>query len=152
MSDNRNDSRLARLSPLKLCSLTLLVALALGCAGGSKAQQIQASHLRALVALYNSAANQMGRPPKSEEELKAFIQENGTKVLQRMKIAKVDDLLVSERDGQSFVVVYGKRPEGVRRDVVAYEQTGVDGVRQVGFSLGMIEEVDAQEFSELVRE
>jgi len=92
----------------------------------------------------------MGRPPKSEAEFKDFIQTNGSKVLERLNIASVDELFISERDKQPIVVLYGKKPEGVRRDIVAYEQTGVAGSRQVGFALGMIEDVEADKFGELV--
>lgn len=144
---------LIRTTPISmLFVLGLAVSLFLGCTGSSQQAQKQTSHLRTLLSMFNSAASQMGRPPKSEEELKGFIQEKGAKVLERLEIAGVDELFLSERDGQPFVVLYGRKPQGVRRDVVAYEQTGVDGIRHVGFDLGMIEDVDEEKFRELVPE
>ena len=40
--------------------------------------------------------------------------------------------------------------KGASRDVIAYEQTGVGGNRLVGYSLGMTQEVDEQQFTQLV--
>ena len=110
------------------------------------------AHLRSLVALYNSAGNQQGRAPTSEAELRDYVVANAQQVLERLEIASFDELLISERDGQPFVVLYGKPPKGVRPDIIAYEQTGIDGKRLVGFSLGNIEEVDETAFRELVPE
>lgn len=144
------ESDLLRFPTNRFFLFALSSLLLLGCGANAKTQVNQSSHLRTLVALYNSASGQLGRAPASEEEFKEFVQSKAMSTLEKMEIANVDDLLVSQRDGQPYVVIYGKRPPGVRRDVIAYEQTGVDGVRQVGFDLGMIEDVPPEEFGELV--
>jgi hypothetical protein len=62
----------------------------------------------------------------------------------------MDDLFVSPHDGERYVVLYGPAPKTGDASVVAYEKTGVDGKRQVGFLLGNIQEVDEAEFKKLV--
>ena len=122
-----------------------------GCGGGGTAAS--GSHvprLRMLVSLHTMARTTTGRPPASEEDFKKFVAANGAPVVARAGVASADELFVSERDGQPFVIVYGARPKGMHSDVVAYEQQGVDGKRQVGFGVGMVETVDDARFNELV--
>lgn len=136
---------------LVMLTFGLMAVCLLGCSNGSDAaRQKQTSHLRTLISFYNAAGRVQGGVPQSEEKLREYIEAEGKPVLERLEIPTVDDLFVSERDGQPFTVFYGKKPKGVRPDVVAYETTGVDGTRQVGFSLGMIQDVDETEFRELV--
>ncbi len=70
-------------------------------------------------------------------------------MMSNLDIANVDQLFLSERDQQPYVVLYGKRPANAN-DLVAYEQTGVGGKRLVGYSIGLIAEVDEAQFQELV--
>lgn len=142
----------ARNRSLRFAFLFGLAALfTLGCSNGSQAaREKQTSHLRTLISFYNAAGRAQGAAPKSEEELKAYIEAKGKEVLDRLEIPSVDELFVSERDGQPFTVFYGKKPKGVRPDVIAYEKSGVDGKRRVGFDLGMIQEFNETEFRELV--
>lgn len=123
--------------------------LTTGCGGGG-GPAVEAKHLRTLVSFYNYAASSRGRAPANEQEFKQFISENGSTAMERLKIESVDAMFVSERDGQPFTVLYGKRPKEVSPEVVAFEKTGVDGTRQVGLRLGMIEDADAARFNELV--
>ena len=131
-----------------------IVAVVVGLSGCGDATQVarqqETSHLRALVSLYTFAARTERRPPASEAEFRKFVASNGGPMLEKLQIAGIDELLISERDGQPLVVIYGKRPQGVSPEVVAYEQIGVDGKRQVGLTLGSIEEVDEQRFRQLV--
>jgi hypothetical protein len=124
---------------------TLLLA-AVGCGGAAEqAAQKETSHLRLLTNLYVKAARDTGRNPANEQEFKDAIGKMDLS-LEAMKLATIDEVFVSERDGKPFVIVYGSSPQGV----VAYEQEGVDGKRQVGFKLGNIEEADEARFRELV--
>ena len=136
------------------CLGALLVALTLvGCGAQSDvAQRQETTHLRSLVSLYRHAASTLGRPPADEVEFKDFIRNKAKAMVDALKIANVDELFVSERDGQPFVVLYGRRPPEVAPDLVAYERTGVAGKRYVGYSLGVVQEVDEQRFAELVPE
>jgi hypothetical protein len=132
----------------------LLVTLAgCGAPGSSQASDIQNSHLRWLLRLRTQAISK-GQMPKDEESFKRYVNNLDAATLERIKaasgVASVDELFLSERDGQPYVIFYGRRPPGVSADLVGYEQTGVDGKRYVGFGLGVVEEVDETRFNELV--
>ncbi|MBA3484608.1 MAG: hypothetical protein H0T51_22620 [Pirellulales bacterium] len=105
------------------------------------------SRIRYLTMLHAKISSELGRPPKDEGEFKEAIGKSDVD-LKALKVESLDELFVSERDGQPMVVAYGPSPFGV--DVVAYEQTGVNGMRQVGHKIGMVEEVDEARFRELV--
>ena len=133
---------------------TLIAASSLlaGCggAGGSNVAK-EKSHLRILGRTYIGYITNKGRRPADEAEFKAYVQESmGPPVLERYGINSVEELYVSERDGQPLVFLYGKQPQGDDDDVVGYEKTGVDGKRWVSFRLGNIEEVDETRFRELI--
>jgi hypothetical protein len=136
----------------KFCVLLAAATVAAGCSSEDSEDTAarEVSNLRMLVSFYIFANNQLGRPPASEQEFKDFIAANGSAAMERLQLTGPDELLVSERDGQPFVIVYGKRPAGMSPDVVAYEKNGVDGKREVGFKLGMVNEVDEARFKELV--
>jgi hypothetical protein len=106
-----------------------------------------------LLRLYTHA-RQKGKTPNSEQEFKQFIASIGTVLADRTRaganITSTDELFISERDGQPYIVFYGTRPKGVGNDVLAFEQLGVGGKRYVGYGLGFVEELDEQRFSELV--
>lgn len=121
-----------------------------GCGGPAKPPETQSGRMQAVVSLYGMARTVQGRAPADEERFKSFIAEKGAKTLERVKVTSADELLTSERDGQPFMVIYGKPPTGVNPDVIAFEQTGVDGKRQVGFGMGHVQEVDEAKFKELV--
>lgn len=137
----------------KHVGLLISLLLLLGCRGAQTetARKQETSHLRSLVTLHNFAASKLGHRPATEAEFKKFIANNAKPMLDTLKISSPDELFVSERDGQPFVVIYGKPPAGAGADLIAYEQTGVAGKRFAGFSLGNIEEVDEQRFAELTR-
>jgi hypothetical protein len=105
------------------------------------------SHVRLLTNLYAKASNALGRNPRDQEEFKRAIASSGVP-LENLRVQSIDELFVSDRDGQPLTVVYGP-PKG-ESDVVVYETQGVDGLRQVGHKIGMVEEVDATRFAELV--
>lgn len=102
--------------------------------------------------MYNAAVRELGRAPKNEQELKDFVAAKGDPFLKPLDLESPDQLFVSERDGEPFVIVYGQPPKGMRGDLVAYEQTGVDGKRRVGYSLGIIEEVGEEDLREMAPE
>ena len=136
----------------------LLVALAscclwqAGCSSRRKeeATERETSHLKPLVILYGQFLSQNGKPPTNEEQFKKFIHVRGKRLLENSGIATVDEMFISERDGQPYVVLYGKPKPETPRDLVAYEQTGLDGVRRVGYSLGLISDMDEAKFQELM--
>ena len=95
-----------------------------------------------------------GQLLKNEEEFKRYINSLDTATQDRIRAgsgaANMDELFISERDGQPYVIFYGQPPAGVANDLVAYEQKGVAGNRFVGYGLGAVAEVDEQRFNELV--
>lgn len=128
-------------------SLIVVVVLA-GCTGNQGAgSTTQLTHVRMLTGLHTRASTELRRPPKDEQEFKEFIK-NSDVSLENMGVNSVDEIFVSERDGQPLGVAYGSPLKG--SDVVVWEKTGVDGKRLVGHSIGMVEEVDEAKFKELV--
>jgi hypothetical protein len=120
-----------------------------GCGGnaGSEVRKQATSHVRLLTSLHTKISSELGRYPKDEAEFKAALAKANLSN-EALKVNNLDELFVSERDGQPLVVVYGQAPAG--SDIVVYEQTGANGLRQVGHRIGMIEEVDAARFAEIV--
>lgn len=129
-------------------TLALSVLTLIGCGSdeSSVVRQQGLSHVRLLTSLHTRISSELGRYPKDEAEFKAALAKANL-TLDAMKVSSVDELFLSERDGQPLVVVYGQAPAG--SDVVVYEQTGVDGKRQVGHRIGMVEEVDEAQFAEI---
>ncbi len=91
--------------------------------------------------------------PKDEAELRSFIEAQDPKRLSLADIdaTKLDELFVSERDGEPFVVRYGVDTiiRGPSLPVI-FESLGVDGTRQVGFCNGSMKEVDNEEYDRLL--
>lgn len=128
----------------------LAVALALlsGCESkGNDAAARQLSHIRLLTNLYVKACSQLHHNPKDEAEFKQAIAASDVK-LENLKVDNIDELFISERDGKPLIVIYGDRLP--ISEVVVYEQEGVNGLREVGYTLGKVSDVDAAEFAKLV--
>ena len=102
------------------------------------------AHLKGIVTVYAYATRDLRRPPQKVDEL--------LPIFEKARIEDPQSFLTSTRDGQPYVMIYGKRPPNVHRDLVGYEQTGVDGKRYVAFTLGNVEEVDETRFRELVKD
>ena len=127
--------------------LTLFAATASGCArkDGDVATH-QMSRVRILTNLLAMATTELGHVPRDEQEFKQAIAKLQVN-LEKRKVSSIDELFVSERDGQPLVVIYGSG--SVDSDVVVYEQNGVNGKRMVGHRIGMVEEVDESELKKL---
>ena len=113
----------------RVSDLVLLVSVValVGCReDATQARQRQSSHLRSLLTLFNLAESKLGHRPASEAEFKSFIKDKGQATLDALHLASVDDLFISDFDGQPFVVLYGEQPKGPTHEVVACEQKGVE--------------------------
>jgi hypothetical protein len=104
----------------------------------------------AIVTTHNMMERATGRLPPNEQEFKKFITEKGSQMMDRAAVTGVDELFVSDRDGQPLVVTYGKYPPEMAAKIVVYEKSGADGKRFVGYNSGAVELVDDARFSELV--
>lgn len=95
-----------------------------------------------------------GREPQSADELQAWVSQLDPQELLARHISDVDSLFVSSRDGKPFVIV--PRTEAAttssQNRIVAYEQTGVNGLRWVAFDLGQVEEMDSELITHLQEE
>jgi hypothetical protein len=124
-----------------------------GCGGGSEVSgtDYQARRQLSLIAeMYGNYMQERGGPPKDEGEFKAFLTEWAARRLEPYNVESVDELLVSPRDEQPFVVVYGKKlvsKDAPNSPWAAYEQTGVDGKRLAAQVRGVLEEYSPEEFA-----
>jgi hypothetical protein len=109
-------------------ALPLWLAGLAGCGGcGSQVHVVpltKAEKALTYVAMaFNDATGQLGRPPKSADELKPFLKAFGDP----------EELLVSPNDGQLYVVIWGANPTGGPTEymgmwpILAYEQQGASG-------------------------
>jgi hypothetical protein len=91
--------------------------------------------------------------PANEDEFKRFVRSQGAAEARRQEIdlGDLDQLFISPRDGQPYVVNYGLHfePQKANQQVVVYETRGRDGLRAVAFATGWSEEVDAKRAAEL---
>jgi hypothetical protein len=139
---------------LSTCRLALLAGLLSTLIGCTSEETIQAkaeqeSRLKAVSVLYGQyIGRHRGRPPSDEAAFRAFLEKEGTSLMDTFGIASVDELLTSERDQQPYVIIYGREkplagPEGM--EVIAHEQQGVEGRVFVANNLGAVAEIDAAE-------
>ena len=129
--------------------LTLCASVGLGCTKNENENSLakhQSSHVRILANLHALATTKLGHVPRDAQEFKQAITKLGVN-LENRKVGSIDELFISERDGQPLVVAYGTT--NLESDVVVYEQTGVNGKRLVGHRIGMVEEVDEAELKKL---
>src|SRR5687768_10268696 len=100
-----------------------LIALA-GCTGGRSEAPTEELRLRDLAKCYGFFQGQnRGRTPADEKQFKEFIRKTAPS-------EKVDELFVSPRDNEAYVVRYNIKvgpPGPGGAPVVAYEKTGVGG-------------------------
>ena len=123
-----------------LCALAFLAAP--GCSqGGGEPVPTHSDLMRGVVSTYSMAQHNLGRPPKSMDELKAIM---------APLVKDPERYFRSERDGEEFVVVWGQNLDTAPDDtVVAYERKGVDGKRMIVNRAGDTREVTAEEFAQL---
>ena len=137
------------LIPMRILLALAIAASVIGCAETEDPESAKmTSNMRGLAVAYGQfSSRHRGRPPKSEKELRAFIEKEmgGVTYAESYNMTSVDDLFISSRDNEPYEVIYGKKSK-----IVAYEKVGVDGKRFVAHDLGAAEEVDEATFAELV--
>ena len=140
-----------------LCVLLGATFAFAGCGGAdadsmiADANDTNVKRLATLYSLFHMQNSNKG--PKNEQQLREFIESQDANRLKRGGIdaTKLDELFVSERDGEPFVIRYGVNTviRGPSKPVI-FESTGVDGMRQVRFFNGSMQEVDADEYDRLM--
>ena len=145
---NRTPRR-SPIGPSLLLVATAIVGLLLvaGCTRQEDAAAVEMrSNMRALAVCYGDymKANR-GRVPKNEKTFRKWLEKRGDDYLDSLKVDSLDDVFISSRDNEPYVVIYGKP-----KSIVAYESVGIDGKRYVADDLGVATEVDEARFRELV--
>lgn len=133
----------------KLACMMLGLVMLAGCGGSDLPElaDLNNSNIRrvhSIYKMYMSAHDFKG--PKNEEELKKHCaSDNTAKVLiERMGLdpTQLDDIFVSERDGQPFKIRWGL--SGIPDHAIVFEAVGVEGKRLV--ALSKPRELDAAEY------
>jgi hypothetical protein len=139
---------------LYLLFLGLSLTTGLGCGSQPAASDsaVDISRIKELTTLYMSYLNRNGgRPPASEEEFKRYVAESGEPLFKSAGVNEADELFISPRDNQPYVIPYGSDAARlISKGIVTYERTGVGGRRLVGYRGGAVEQLDETEFRKLV--
>jgi hypothetical protein len=126
---------------------------AAGCGGAPTGTTDPPAKLRLerLFEYYQSYTADKKKPPSDEKALKDYIA--GLPADRREAagmVETVDELFVSPRDGQKYVVRYKLRLDpGAEPEAVAWEAVGQGGMRLVALSIGYVQEYGEEEFKEL---
>ena len=110
-----------------------------GCTGGGGQLPPAHANLQNLAKFYGMYQSQnKGKTPADEKTFKEFIRKSDP-------AAKVDEMFVSPRDNEPYVVRYNQKlgVPGQFAPIIAYEKAGSGGRHMVARSLGQVEEVDA---------
>ena len=129
-----------------LALATVFIPLLLACRPAEVITRIppDEASLKGLATIYVYAAADLGRPPRSIEELQP--------IFKKASIEDPTSMLSSTRDGQPYVIIWGLDLAGRYNgtDVpFAYEREGLDGVRLVINCSHQIEEVSEEDFAKL---
>jgi hypothetical protein len=132
--------------------------LALGAVPGCGSDELNsptAVRLRGLASLYmDYAASRTGKGPATEGEFKKHLRTLPDHVLNANGCDpnKIDEVFVSPRDQEPFVVRYGikiTRISGTEAPLVAHEKSARNGKLLVAFANGKVEHVDEARLQEL---
>ncbi|VTR94836.1 unnamed protein product [Gemmata massiliana] len=140
-----------------VCALALGSAIGLvGCSRDRTAEAVGAmntSNAQRLSNMYAAYQNfKGGRGPASEAEFREFIKSYDPTKLKMMNINPddLDGLFKSESDGKPFKVRYNVGGGRGSQDPVVFEQEGKDGKKNVGYTGGLVEEVDDATYKQLL--
>jgi hypothetical protein len=109
------------------------------------------SRLTAIATLYcRFQIAHHGALPQNESQLREFIDSypNLPEVLHQARVAVAEELFVSERNGQPFVLLFGDDANRREDGIIAYERGPVDDRRMVGYRAGFARALDETVFQE----
>lgn len=136
--------------PIFLCLLVLS-----GC-GANELDSPTAKKLKHLGMLYlEFAVGRYGEGPKNEKEFKKFMAAVSEQSIDAMGLKRSDleSLFTSERDSEPFEIVYDLKINKIGGDeapMVAYERTGKNGKKLVGFANGKVQLVTDDRLQQLL--
>ena len=128
--------------------LVIALGMTVGCGPATEAPESteMRSNMRSLAVAYGGYVREnRGRPPKDEKAFRKWLDKQGPDYPEILQVESIDDIFISSRDDEPYVIAYGKA-----KAIVAYEAVGVDGKRFVADDLGVVEELDADTFAERV--
>jgi hypothetical protein len=136
---------------LRQFSAILLGALAIG-SGSSGCSSPAASEedetttdLRSIARAYDSVIGMRKKPPRSVDEIKQVLVDFHDVGW----VGPPDDVLISSRDGQPYVIVLGvDLGAEISKDVLAYEKNGAEGKRYVLLTSRDVMQMTDDEFAQ----
>lgn len=142
----------------KLHSLALLTMIVWSLGGCSQSvpevNPKTEAQFKVLGILYGKyMGNTRGRPPAGEEQFLDFLK--GKKPSWEKIVSSAEQLLVSPRDNEPIKVLYGEDVTKQRQTAtpwIAYEQNGVDGMRQVVSVRGGLKLMDDEELQSVIEQ
>ena len=145
---------------LNIALVFALVCL-IGCSGEDKVGKIAAELNKSNIQKVSNAFTLYGnmnnfQSPKDKGELIDYIK-TSPHIEYNLGLMGIDpntfeELFVSSVDGEEFVIRYKSRVTAMRGGVpIAFEKTGVDGIRRVGLSNGKIVEADKKTYDRLMK-
>jgi hypothetical protein len=140
-----------------LAAVVTMAALAVNLTGcGNKVRDqvaaMNTSNIQRVSNLYAAFQTyQGGRGPKDEAEFKEFAKRFDPNKLAMMKIDpnNIESTFVSDRDGKPFKIRYKVSGGRGSVDAVVFEQEGLNGRKQVGFTSAEPEDADDAEYKEM---
>jgi hypothetical protein len=146
--------RSTRHQMFSLALVGALVAAVAGCSEGpTKAKPITGSNLKKVAMLYMMYTQNNTTPLAKNDQLIAYAKTLSPEGMKTMDIdvTQVEQYFKSPRDGKPYRLVFKLPPsDPTNPPVVAYEETGVGGKREVGFMNGNVEEIDDARLRQLV--
>lgn len=129
--------KLGILSVFAAVTTLALVTSFCGCSGENELAGIYSDNIRKVHQCYLMYMEEHGyRGPKDEEELKTYLKTDPTAIFLTKRIdltpEGVDDIFISERDGEPFVIRYGLN--GIADHAIVFEAVGVDGTRLIALT------------------
>lgn len=147
---NLNGAKLrSRMLLFSVLAVVCMASLLIGCGGSRIADAVAAANSTRIQQLYNCYAlfrhQNRYQGPKDEAAFKEFLRDSRYQKnlkLMQIDLDEIDDLFVSDRDGEPFKVRYGVN--GLGSIAVIFESKGVNGKRMVALEKPI--EVDEQEY------
>ncbi len=144
-----------RFSLRSLPALAVLACVLVGCSSSPVVVEISDNekHMKRIAVLYGDYRRAKGTSPKNTAELKAWVKSLPKADLERRGIDAVDQVFISPRDSQEYVIVpTPKNAMMGMSKVIAYEKTGVEGKRWKINTQSYINEVTEAELDQVLKE